>query len=306
MTSAEYLASIRQWLNDEVATTYKWTNAELINYINYSFDELARDSEYFKDGYTSAIAEITLVAGTTDYALDSRITKINSVRLAGETVDLESISMHDLMDYISTWRYKGSLYGADISFADSGPDTIVSVTTDLRDGDFDAAGYIEITGCVTAANNKVVLTTAVAEHLITLDAAATLTTRVAGDPILLRAVNVGTPTKYTLDYRDGYITLYPTPDAASKLFMHVDRWPLTPWTTANYATETIPFNAHYHQELVHGPASIAYLKSGPSTFNVDKASIHKGEFTLLKKKVKRDLINLRGRSSNLSPAAGAM
>jgi hypothetical protein len=306
MTSAEYLTSIRQWLNDEVSTTYKWTTSELINYINYAFDELARDSEYFKDAYTSAVAEVTLVAGTSDYALDSRVTKINSVRMAGETTNLDSISTHDLTEYSITWRYNNSLYGADISFADSNPDTIISTTTDLTSADFGDTDYLEISGCVTAANNKVVLSASIAEHLITLATAATLTARVAGDPILLRSVNVGTPTKYTLDYRDGYITLFPAPDTANKLFMHVDRWPLTPWTSANYGTESVPFNAHYHQELVHGPLSLAYLKSGPSTFNVDKASIHKGEFTLLKKKIKRDLLNLRGKSANLSPARGAL
>ena len=308
MTSAQYLAAIRQGLNDETAATYKWSDAELINYINNAFDELAEDTEYFRDAYTTAIVETALVAGTADYALDSRILRINSIRVSGETVNLTQIDMQDLIDYTSTWRYKNSIYGTDIAFNDNNPsvDTITCTTTDFTDANFEDTDYIEITGCVTAGNNKVVLCSDVAATTITLVSGVTLTTRAAGDPILLRSVNVDTPRRYTTDYRDDYITLYPAPDEVRKLFMHVDRYPLVPWTTSNYSTETIPFNSHYHQALVHGPMSFAYLKSGPSTFNIDKSQIHEGKFILLKKRVKRDLINMRNRGTILSPHNGAM
>jgi len=308
MTSAQYLAAIRQGLNDETASTYKWSDAEIVNYINSSFDDLSEDTEYFRDAYTTAIVEIALVAGTADYALDSRILKINSARVSGETVNLSQMDMQDLMDYSITWRYKNSIYGTDIAFTDNTPlvDTITCTTTDFTDANFEDTDYLEITGCVTAANNKVVLCSDVAATTITLASGVTLTTRVAGDPILLRSVNTDTPIKYTTDYRDDYITLYPAPNEVRKLFMHVNRYPLVPWTTANYSTETIPFNSHYHQALINGPLSLAYLKSGPSTFNIDKSQIHEGKFTLLKKRIKRDLINMRNQGTILSPHNGAM
>lgn len=304
MTSSEFLNAIRRRLDDYDSPAYKWNISELIDYINYTFDEVARDTDYFKDAYTEAIVELPITAGTPDYALDARTIRIGEVRVSGQTVNLSQVDSQELFEYTNTWRYKESIFGTDIAFVDSNPDTITSTTTDFTDANFDDDDYIQISG--STSNDSIVLSADVAATVITLDSGASLTAEAAGDNVLLRSINTGTPLKYTTDYRDGYITLYPAPDTSGLIFMTATRWPLTAWTTANYSTESLPYNSHYHLGLVHGVCSYAYMKSGAPTYNDRKAAESKLEFELLKKKIKRDLISMRNPATILSPHSGTL
>jgi hypothetical protein len=47
------------------------------------------------------------------------------------------------------------------------------------------------------------------------------------------------------------------------------------------------------------------MKSGPSTFNIEKSRIHQVDFNMLKDRIKRDMIKLNKPPTNLSPHYGA-
>ena len=301
MTPAELMVITRRLLNDETVATYKWTIAELVDYFNFTMDDTSRDTDYFLDSYTAAIAEIAVVAGTPSYACSAFINDIKRVYINEENEELDFYSVEDLTNHSLHWMYSNGIYGTDISFADSNPDTIISTSTDfIAEGLVDDE-WIQINGCVTAANNKNVQIETVAQYLLTLKTAATLTTRAVGDPISLRTLNTGTPTKYTLGYRTGYITLSPVPDEAGALFLDTSRYQLVPLTTTLVATPgtyEIPLSINYHLGLVDGICKYAYLKSGPSTFNIEKSKIHEMRFFALESDLKRNLI--KSRSSRLA------
>ncbi len=308
MTPAELITTYtRRWLNDETVSTYKWTQAELVDYYNAVLDDISRETEYFLDGYTAASVEITTAAGTPDYAYSALATDIKSVHLSGTSAPLDFSSVQELENKDSTWRYLSSIYGTDISFVDGGAsaDTIVSTTVHfVEDGNISADDWIVITG--STSNNYTVQVHSVTDHLITLETTASLTTEVAGDPVLIKVLYCDTPTDYTLGYRTGYITLYPCPDEAGKLFLDLARYQITELTVATLGSYTIPIDSHYHQGLVDGVCMYAYLKSGPSTFNIEKSKIHEGRFYGSKQRIKKDLINLRSPRQPIQPSNGAI
>jgi hypothetical protein len=306
MTAAELIAACRRWLNDEVAATYKWTEAEMVDYFNNCMDQIARETDYFQDATTTLLTEIALTAGTGDYAFDARFLYVVSARVSGQTIDLIQTNHHQRKEDSATWRYDHSVSGVDIVLDTS---AITSTTTDFIDAGFYDGCFIQITGSATSANNKTVKVDTVAQYSLTLNASYTLTPRVAGDRLILKQITVGTPLRYMTDYRQGYITLDPAPDENGSLLLTVYRLQDTPLTTALVATPgtwIIPINFQYHLQLIDGILAKCYMKSGPSTFNIEKSKIHQADFNTLKDRIKRDMIKAQRHNIVLSPPNGAM
>lgn len=305
MTPTELFADLRRWLGDKVEP-YKWETAELVDYYNWALDDLCRETEYFTEANTAAIIHVTLVPGTGDYAFDERILRFTSARVVGQTIDLVASNYRELKELTETWRYINSVTGVNLSF-DADTDTITSTsatTTDLsifKEGD-----YIEVAG--STSNNETYLISTVTSTVITVDTTFNPIplTEVAGDQVVIKSINCGTPVKYCLDYRQGYVSLYPTPDAAEVLMIDCIRKQLTPLTSATISSATVPINAQYHILLLDGIMSKAYVKSTPNTFNIEKANAHLSGWTGSKEKVKRDLLKLSAIGRTVKPHNGCL
>jgi hypothetical protein len=305
MTPVELLAASRRWLNDEVVATYKWTTAEWVDYYNNIIDQIARETDYFTDATTTLLTETALTAGTGDYAFDTRLLDIITARIAGETRNLDRTTRRERDELDPTWRFNCSASGVDIILAAA---AITSTTTDFIDAGFADDDFIQITGSATSGNNKTVQIETVAQYSLALNTSYSLTPRVAGDRLILKQITVGTPLRYMTDYRQGYITLDPAPDASGSLLMDVTRLQSTLLTASEIATPTtyvIPVNYQYHLQLIDGICAKAYMKSGPSTFNIEKSRIHQQDFNMLKDRIKRDMIKINKPASNWSPHDGA-
>jgi hypothetical protein len=306
MTPDELFAASRRWLNDETVSTYKWTTAELVDYYNNVIDQIARETDYFADATTTLLTETALTAGTGDYAFDTRLLDIITARIAGETRNLDRTTRRERDELDPTWRFNCSASGVDIVLAAA---AITSTTTDFIDAGFADDDFIQITGSATSGNNKTVQIETVAQYSLALNTSYSLTPRVAGDRLILKQITVGTPLRYMTDYRQGYITLDPAPDASGSLLMDVTRLQSTLLTASEIATPTtyvIPVNYQYHLQLIDGICAKAYMKSGPSTFNIEKSRIHQADFNMLKDRIKRDMIKLNKPATNLSPHDGAI
>lgn len=306
MTPVELFAASRRWLNDETVSTYKWTVAELVDYYNNVIDQITRETDYLADATTTLLTEVSLVAGTGDYAFDTRTLGIVSARIAGETRNLDRVTRRERDEANPVWRFVNSVSGVDMIIAAA---SITSTTTDFLDAGFADDDFIQISGSATAGNNKTVLVDTVARYSLTLNASYTLTPRIAGDRIVLKQINTDTPLRYMTDYRQGYLTLDPAPHEAGSLLMNVTKLQDTLLTTSEVATPTtyvIPVNYQYHLQLIDGICAKAYMKSGPSTFNIEKSKIHQSDFNMLKDRIKRDMIKLSKPSTNLSPHDGAI
>jgi hypothetical protein len=305
MTPAEIIAASRRWLNDEVSATYKWTAEELVDYYNNAMDQIARETDMLRDATTTLLAEIALTAGTGDYAYDPRLLEIVSAKVAGESRNLDKVTHRAMELLLPNWRFGSSVSANDIALAAG---AITSTTTDFIDAGFVDGDYTQITGSATAGNNKTVLIDTVAQCSLTLNSSFSLTPRIAGDRLIIKQIDVGTPWRYMTDYRQGYITLSPAPDANGSLLMTTIKLQDVLLTTAIVATPgsyVVPVNYQYHLQLVDGICAKAYMKSGPSTFNIEKSTIHQRDFDKLKDRMKRDMIKLSKPDSNLSPHYGA-
>ena len=306
MTAAELIATVRRLLNDENSQTYKWTDAELVDYFNTCIDTIAMEANYFIDSTTTLLTDIALTAGTADYAFDTRLLDIKSIRIAGETRNLDRATSKLRDDEEPTWRFSNSVSGTDIALDTS---EISSTTTDFLEAGFAADDFIQITGSATSGNNKVVKLETVEQYSMDLATGHTLTARVAGDRLVLKQLTTGTPLRYMTDYRTGYTTLSPAPDEDGSMILSVIKLQDTPLTTAILATPgtyVIPVNYQYHIRLANGIMADAYLKSGPSTFNIDKATVHNARFMKLIDRMKKDMIKLNGANTILRPHSGTM
>ena len=304
MTPVELMAAARRWLNDEVVATYKWTTAELVDYYNYTLDEIARETDYFSDPTTVACINLSLTAGTGDYAFDTRVLEIKAIAVAGELNNLyQTTTRLRSLEYPS-WRYGNSVSGIDITFTAA---TIASVVTDFIEAGFTAGEFYQVLGSSVAGNNKVVKIETVEQHLLTLSSGYSLTISSTAVRIVIKQMTTGTPLRYMTDYLPGYITLDPAPNFSGSLLMDVIRLQAVLLTAAEIVTPssyTIPVNYQYHLQLVDGILSKAYLKSGPSTFNIEKSEVHRKLFMALKDRIKKDMGKIGATQSTLRPHEG--
>lgn len=87
------------------------------------------------------------------------------------------------------------------------------------------------------------------------------------------------PTKYILDYRHGYITLWAPPDTTYTLNLSVYRYPEQDMALDTDEPE-IP--AQFHHAIIDGICYQAYLKWGDRTYDAKKSDIH---FKLFRKAI---------------------
>lgn len=73
-----------------------WSDAVLVRYFNEAEQRFARGTYCLIDS-TSAFCTITLVAGTTEYALDSSILQVLNARMSDNTIDMKRVT-HESLD----------------------------------------------------------------------------------------------------------------------------------------------------------------------------------------------------------------
>lgn len=126
--------------------------------------------------------------------------------------------------------------------------------------------------------------------------------------------NDSTPTHYLVDYRTGYISLYPTPSANGTLVLQTIRKSSYTLTSTQYITDfttatvagTPDLKSEYHFGLIDGICYRAYLKSGQHTYDQKKSRDHFQLFMKMIDAIKRDLIRLRDKNDIARPHPGAL
>ena len=104
MKLGELLDIVRIELDDVAGPAYLWSDSELIEYANDAQNEAARRGRLFVDSTTSAICSITLVPGTSAYALDPRVIRVNRAIVSGESRPLGFVMLRDLDDRLPGWE----------------------------------------------------------------------------------------------------------------------------------------------------------------------------------------------------------
>ncbi len=265
---------------------YYWYDQELVDYCNYAIWQVSRSAYMFEDAYTPAICNITTVANQIDYPLSTSIVELRNIRVTGEvgTITQTGVGLSDIsicgsyvQDDVDT-NYKIQIDGA------ATPDTFK--WSDDGGATWDAS-TVAITGFWQELNNGIFIKfAATTGHTIANAWAFTIsynsnqlmvltTVKEMYDVIpSWRMSDSDIPTKYLLDYRQGYISFYTPPDTAYLLNMNVLRYPATNMTATSMSAQTPEIPAKFHMVLIDGILYQAYSKTGIETYNERKADRH--------------------------------
>jgi hypothetical protein len=285
MTLQEIIDITRRKIGD-YELPYDWTDQELVDYCNYAIGQIARNAYIFEDAYTPAICNLTTSANTTDYLLSTDIVELRNIRVVGELSAIVQTGT-GLSDISVCGNYLHS--DADTTFK-------IEIDTDATPDKFKwsddngttwTASTVSITGAWQALSHGMfVKFTATDGHTLADSWAFTISDNSMELMCLTdihqmydtypswRQSTTDTPTEYLLDYRQGYISFYPTPDASYLLNMNVLRYPSTSMSATSMSTQTPEIPAVYHMILIDGIIYQAYNKTGIETYNERKADRH--------------------------------
>lgn len=89
---------------DDVAQPYLWSDDEAIEYADDAQNEACRRGRLLVDSETTAVCNIALVDGTSSYALDSRVIRVNRAKVSGESSPLAFCMVRDLDERAPGWE----------------------------------------------------------------------------------------------------------------------------------------------------------------------------------------------------------
>lgn len=103
MTLAQILKLTSNRL-DDTKEPYHWSDEELTAYLNQRLNELLIDIPLIADTTNPFVVKINIVAGTSVYAIDERITTIQSAKLASWEIPLDIRPMDNVRSMLSIWE----------------------------------------------------------------------------------------------------------------------------------------------------------------------------------------------------------
>lgn len=300
MNVAELISRYRIEILDDNIEPYLWSNAECVNHLNDTIDELMEENLLTVDQTTTATVQIKLLSDTTLYALSDYILKVRHARLNSTGFPLKIITEDWLNANVSDWR---TTTGEDV----------VYVAPSAAKGYLSIFPKYDTTGSYTGTSD------------ISFVASTKTISQVGGDFSALTAadsVNVDVTTS-----NDGYFTVATagttsftvsedlvdedSTSAVIKLvrdtmIMTVNRLPLTAFSTTDItaATTITEPKALHHSKLFNGMAKRAYLKPDSETYDKTKAEYHRQLFEKDKKAIRRSLILLNKPDKALTIRSG--
>jgi hypothetical protein len=288
MTLQEIIDLSRRRLGD-YELPYDWTDQELVDYANYAIGQISRNAYMFEDAYTPAICNITTIEDQIDYALSTDIVEIRNIRVTGEVsaITQTGTGLNDL-------TICGS-YVHDVTDTSYIIEVTTATTTDIFKWT-DDAGVTYTTGVSMTADwqelSHGIFIKFAAKTAHTLADKFAFTVSYNSNQLMVltdvkemydtipswRMSTSDIPTKYLLDYRQGYISFYTPPDAVYLLNMNVLRYPATDMSATSMSAQTPEIPAIWHMILIDGILYQAYNKTGIETYNERKADRHYGMF----------------------------
>lgn len=109
MTLAELIALFRSDADDIVANPYLWSDAELKGWANEAEQEAALRAKLLFDASTTAVCEISIVAGTTSYPLHAKVHDVEHARIIDSAGNVTRLTLTDRIELERVrpdWRYE--------------------------------------------------------------------------------------------------------------------------------------------------------------------------------------------------------
>jgi hypothetical protein len=277
---------------------YRYLDREIVLWTNDAMNEIAREARLFVDASTGSACNVHTAANVADYALSGTIVYINSARrYSSELMTL------DVAPTPASFAAGATVTGGTSTKTCTVVECLTSTTytVDHRSGEFTLGEILsdgtnsgdQGTSYPTFADNST------AGWELDKETNIGMNKYTPG----WRNVTATAPTKFVLDYRYGYITFYPTPDAIYTVNLAVIKYPAV-LTTTSMSSQTPEIPSQYHSALIDGICYRAWLKPGENTYDPNKSSIHAGLFRNSIAKIKRETVMFRANDSTLSPVRG--
>ncbi len=295
MTLAEIVNASRHQLGN-FEKPYDWLDDTLVLFATNAINDICRETRMLEDASTGSICNIHTVANVADYALSDYIIYVNSARLlSSELMTL------DVAPTPASFAAAATVTGGTSLKTCSVVSCITSTTysVDHRSGEFTLG---EIVSDGTNSGDQ-----GASYPVFTDNSTSGLNlskARVVEMGSGWRTATATSPTKFLLDYRHGYITFYPTPDAVYTINLSVIRYPLAAFSATVMSSQTPEIPAQYHHALVDGICYQASLKSGEHTYDLKKSNTYLQLFQRSITKMKRDSGMYHANSSTNSPMGG--
>ncbi len=266
MTLQDIVDYERKSILDDFTLPYDWHDDQLVMYANEAYNIICRDAMAITDASTASVCNIATVAGTFDYALAASIIYVLSAKLLSE----ELITL-DVAPTPAAWAAGATVTGvtSNKSCYIKAKLTSTTYTIQNRTGEF-TAGEVLGDGANSADQgpNYPTVTDSSASPLMLQKSTAAEINRISN----WRSGTNGKPIRYLLDYRSGYMTLWPAPDAVYTIKLTVIRYPIAAFTTTAMSSQTPEIPSQYHHALLDGIAWQAFLKRGENTYNPQRSA----------------------------------
>lgn len=295
MTLQEIVNASRRKLNN-YEVPYLWIDEELVYYCNEVINTICREALPVEEQLDEDVCEVYLADGTNLYALSNSIIYVASARLITEEVmTLDTAPA-------TAWAAADIITGA----SSAKTSTVVEKLTDYkyvvenRSGKY-TKGEILSNGTYTAQQSS--------SYPILSDYKAQFLKKKEMRDIVnpdWKSDTEDEPINYILDYKNGYIAFYPTPDASYIVRLSVYRYPTTAMTTTSMSSQTPTLDAKYHPMIVDGIVAMAFMKHGEQTFNEKMATIYNALFNKQMSDLKRKNLQYRATERTVNLHKGFM
>jgi len=253
---------------DDVTLPQDWFDAQLVLYANEAQNIICRDARILIDATTAAVCNIATVAGTFDYELASSIIYVTSVKLLSE----ELLTL-DVAPTPAEWAAGATVTGGTSNKTCYIKEKLTSTTYTIqnRTGEFTLGESLSDGTNAADQGATYPLVTDSSESPYQLSKRTLVEMNRISN---WRSGTTGKPTSYLLDYRSGYIALYPAPDAVYTVKLTVIRYPITAFSTTSMSGQTPEIASQYHHALLDGIAWQAFLKRGENTYNPQRSDYY--------------------------------
>lgn len=116
----------------------------------------------------------------------------------------------------------------------------------------------------------------------------------------------GVPTIMITDWQHQYASFWPIPDTSYTCYLRVYRIQKTDFTPTGMSGQVLEIPDIFYMTIVEGVASLALLKSGPNTFDPQKAQVHEAVFQRKLHETKLHQLRLHNKVTFNKPHNGFM
>jgi hypothetical protein len=283
----------RKTVLDDTIEPYRWSDIELINYLNIIYEELYKETFLIEDRATAALTQLKLLSNLGFYDLNALVLNVKE----GAKLSINTNRNYGVLKRTSE-AYMDQLRPAWREITDTVPQRYIP---DCGRSSLEIYPKFPNTGEVVGASNITFTESTKKISKVGEDFTAHYA---VGDEINISGTTLNngyvtaavvTATEITTNEAlvDESLTSATLRKVCDTLLMVVNRLPLTPFTVADITASpgvTPEIKVSYHRKLIYGIGREAFLKEDTQTLN-PKASEDNGKrFEALKAEVKGDLI----------------